>query len=124
MQIESLNDLILVASFSSYLDVWSLEMKHLRTIDVTALGLKFLSYEIIHFAPTANQEVIVMTHRGDMVRLNIESSKAKIKPTRISNIIKLPGKQQCISLLEKDEERTVYIGGSDGIVYGLNPCTH
>lgn len=66
-----------------------------------------------------------MTHGGDVVRLaNFEAAKDQIKTTRIGSIVKLPGSLRCVSLLEKDEARTVYVGGSDGVIYGLNTSTH
>jgi len=55
VQVQSFNDLVLVASFSSYLDIWSIEFKLLRTIDTTALGLKLFNYEIVQFVPTEKQ---------------------------------------------------------------------
>lgn len=121
---EPINDTIVVATFSSFLDVWSIELTLLRTVDITSLGLKLFSYEVIHVAATSKEELIVMTNRGDMIRLNtIDEPDKELKPTRV-NIIRLPGKQRCISLLEKEGNNTVYVGGAEGIVYGLDTKTH
>jgi hypothetical protein len=92
VQIEISNDTMMVATFSSNLDIWSIEFKLLRTIDMTSLGVKLFGYEIMHFAPVDCQgEIIVMTNNGDMVRLNNVCDKTRsMKPTRL-NIVKIKG---------------------------------
>lgn len=125
VQLTAVEDFIVVVSFSSFLDVWSIELKLLRTIDVTTLGLKLFSYDLIQAVPVSTNECIVMSQRGDMVRLAaLTNLQSQVRATRISNISCLPGSQRCISLLEKEGNRNIYVGGSEGIVYGFNSSTH
>lgn len=81
----------MVACFCCYIDIWSLELKLLKTVDITSINISCFNYEIVNVAGMG-RDIVMVTQEGDVIKMVNEKY-------RKLNVIKMKGEQSCCSLL-------------------------
>jgi hypothetical protein len=118
---------IVICTWRGNLHIWDTHLtRSMKTIELSALPFKVLSFNILSI--DFNQKrLLLLTLAGDAVEISLTESGGvnsnKVKAKRLNAITKITGQQKGMTILNQIE-RTVIIGGDDGLVTSYDLQTH
>ena len=124
---------LIILTKESKMFLWDLyEEKYLKEFDLTLLPVRLKSFEIKTIVKGNKKNLFFSTLEGDLVKMSlnhkkkwkknlyVETQKAK----RFNNIIQLKNKFNTMSILEREDEKLIFIGGEDSQIYGFSTNDH
>lgn len=136
------NNKICILTDNGVIDVRILNMREgLLNIDLTSLDLKLESLEVLDMIKGAGNDIFLATSEGEIIKIVLHTDKVwdkasfvnKVRAEQISSIVKLKGDLSSIVLVERQtdklgfdcqNEKLVFVGGEQSVVYGFSAEEH
>ena len=124
---------LLIYTEDAMMYIWNMHSnKVVKEIELTLLPLRLQSLKIKDIIKGEPDYIYFSTIEGDMARLCLNYHKKwfnnffvnEIKVERFDNIVYLKNNYNCITLLEQENEKIVFIGGDNSQVFAFSTTKH
>ena len=127
------NKYLLILTNDSVFYVWDLCLNdYVKEIELTLLPIRLQSMQLKDVCKGEDTLVYFSTVGGDLVQLDISYRKKwfnnmfvnEIKVQKFDNIVKLKNNYNCLTLLERENEKMIFLGGDDAQIFGFSVKNH
>lgn len=131
-EIVALENSVCISTVDFFIHIMNLDLTAtLNNIDLSSLPFKLYSMKLKNVV-AAKEKLFFNTEDGDIIMLYLKQKKEcskntfipKLDAKRIKNVFKLKDSLTSLTLIERNDEKVVFVTGEASVVYGISTETH